>query len=127
MEGLNEILMQLSAELGIGIEFLKANFITNLPEIGRYLFAKQLMDNLMISIIVGGFFMVIPIFVCLYYRDEVEYDLNDDELIILNKKLIKLNLLIYLGINIIPLISISIPYLASPKFWTIQKLMEMIK
>ena len=127
MEGLNELLLQISNELGVGIDFLKANFIEILPEIGRYLFIKDLVTNTIFWLVTGIFFtMPVVLATAFYYNEILEWESDEKD----KKdriKLFKLNILFYISIQILSLISTFIPYLASPKFWTIQKLLEIVK
>jgi hypothetical protein len=127
MQGLNELLLQISKELGVGIEFLKGNFIEELPEIGRYLFIQELVGGLLLGVFVCLLFMVIPFIISFFYYEEKTYHTSIGEDKRLFKKLLKINISIYIILIVLNLMTIIIPYLVSPKFWTIQKLLEMVK
>jgi len=121
MEGLNELLLQISSQLGIGIEFLKANFMESLPEIGRYLIAKELLTEIPFSIFL---FYLLYVFTMMgTYIFHYEYNGEEGEF----KQLIKKTWFYPIVISIILSLVEIIPYLISPQFWTIQKLLEMVK
>ena len=127
MEGLNEllssmsdILLKASEELGVGVNFLKDNFIEFLPEIGRYLFITKFVDTFVIMSLLG---MLVLLVVSAIAGDNGYHAYEMDKFKSVWKSYWKYPLIVSFVLALLK----HIGFLVAPRIWTLHHLMDMVR